>query len=90
MKPKRCHMGVNMATITVKNIPEQTYSLLKQLASYHRRSINSEIIYLIEKFTGSSKVSPQDHLLMAKNLRNKTRKMISAQEITNAINEGRP
>ena len=79
-----------MATITVKNIPDQTYSVLKQLAASHHRSINSEIIYLIEKFTGSSKVSPQKHLFMARSLRKKTKTMISAQEISNAINEGRP
>ena len=79
-----------MATITIKNIPEQTYSALKQLATSHRRSINSEIIYLIEKFTGSTKVSPGDHLVMARNLRKKTKNIISAQEITEAINEGRP
>jgi len=79
-----------MATITVKNIPDQAYSVLKQLAASHRRSINSEIIYLIEKFTGSSKVSPKEHLLMAKKIRGKTKNMISAHEISKVINEGRP
>lgn len=79
-----------MATITVKNIPDQTYSVLKQLAASHHRSINSELIYMIEKFTGSSKVSPQEHLLMARKFRKKTKTMILAKEISNAISEGRP
>ena len=35
----------NMPSITVKNIPEKTYSILKKLAEEHHRSINSEIIY---------------------------------------------
>ena len=79
-----------MATITVKNIPEKTYDSLKQLAALHHRSINGEIIYLIDKFTGSSKISPEEHLLMARKMRDKTKEVISAQEISNAINEGRP
>ena len=37
-------MEVNMANITIKNIPEHTYKVLKQVASSHHRSINSEII----------------------------------------------
>ncbi len=79
-----------MATITVKNISDRTYDILKQLAASHRRSINSEIIYLVEKFTGSSKYSPEEHLFMARKIRNKTKKVISADEISDAINEGRP
>ncbi len=79
-----------MATITVKNIPDRTYDTLKQLAASHRRSINSEIIYLIEKFTGSSKYSPEEHLCMARKMRDKTKRVISADEISDAINEGRP
>ncbi len=79
-----------MATITVKNIPDRTYELLKQLAASHHRSINSEIIYLIEKFTGSTKYSPEEHLLMARKMRDKTRKVIAADGISDAINAGRP
>ncbi len=79
-----------MATITVKNIPDRAYDILKQLAASHRRSINSEIIYLVEKFTGSSKYSPEEHLFMARKIRNKTKKVISVDEISDAINEGRP
>ena len=79
-----------MATITVKNIPDKAYDILKQLAASHHRSINSELIYLIEKFTGSSKYSPEDHLYMARKIRKKTKKVISAEEISDAINEARP
>ena len=79
-----------MATITVKNIPDRAYDALKKLAASHHRSINSEIIYLLEKFTGSSKLSPEEHLFMARKMRNKIKKVISADEISNAINEGRP
>ncbi len=40
-----------MATITINNIPDPTYNTLKQLAVENHRSINSEIICLIEKAT---------------------------------------
>ena len=38
-----------MPSITVKNIPDHTYKLLKLAAAKHYRSINSEMICLIEK-----------------------------------------
>ena len=38
-----------MATITVKNIPNDLYKKLKETASSHRRSINNEVIYYIDK-----------------------------------------
>ena len=38
-----------MPAITIKNIPDELYKRLKKDASLHRRSINSEIIYCIEK-----------------------------------------
>ena len=37
---------VCMPSITVKNIPDHAYEILKQVASTHHRSINSEIIRL--------------------------------------------
>ena len=41
-----------MATITVKNIPDDLYERLKQAARAHRRSINSEVIVCIERAVG--------------------------------------
>ena len=54
-----------MATITLKNIPDPTYKTLKQLAAEHHRSINSEVIYLIEKATKSTKIDPLITFLFA-------------------------
>ncbi len=36
--------GVCMATVTVKNIPDELYDRLKSVAEINRRSINSEIL----------------------------------------------
>jgi len=80
-----------VATITLKNIPEQTYQAIKQLAAEHQRSINGEIIHLLQKATRSVRISPEEHLLAARDLRGKT----ASQPATNAFldqlkNAGRP
>jgi len=36
--------GANIATVTVRNIPDELYERLKSIAEINRRSINSEII----------------------------------------------
>ena len=80
-----------MATITVKNIPGKTYETLRQLATEHHRSINSEIIHLIERATRSTQIDPNEHLALAKKLRERTKKhLFTEQEINAAKNEGRP
>lgn len=80
-----------MATITLKNIPDSTYKTLKQLAAEHHRSINSEVIHLIEKATKSTKIDPNQLLLAARKLREKTKQHpISNDMLAEIINEGRP
>jgi len=38
-----------MATLTIKNIPEEVYERLKRRAKFRRRSINQEVIAVIER-----------------------------------------
>ena len=38
-----------MATLTIKNLPDPLYALLKARAAEHRRSINSEAILAVER-----------------------------------------
>jgi plasmid stability protein len=40
--------GTVMANITVKNIPEKTYQILKERAKRNNRSLNSEIILSLQ------------------------------------------
>lgn len=61
-----------MATITVKNIPAEIYELVKQSAATNRRSINSEIITVLERSVLSRKVNPDSILRRARQLRRKT------------------
>ncbi len=37
-----------MITITIKGIPKETHRKLKKRAAAHRRSLNSEVIYVLE------------------------------------------
>ncbi len=58
-----------MATITVKNIPSNLYDRLKQSASLHRRSINSQVIVCIEQALRRRPTDTRSVLTRAQNLR---------------------
>lgn len=79
------------ATITVKNIPADLYARLKQSASRNRRSINSEVIALIEKTLTPQKINLQEFLVSARALREKTQRYNLTQDfIDRTKREGRP
>jgi hypothetical protein len=61
-----------MPTITVKNIPVETYEKLKKAAKISHRSISNEIIACIERVVCSQKVTPDLLLANARRLRAKT------------------
>jgi len=78
-------------TITVKNIPPELHERLKQSAALHHRSINSEVIVLIEESLSAKKRKPEDFLASAKVLREKTERYELKKEfIDRAKREGRP
>jgi antitoxin FitA len=79
-----------MPTITVKNIPDDLYERLKQLAKVNRRSINSEIIVCIERSVYSHSLDPDEVLAKARILREKTSQYpISDEELNQAKTSGR-
>jgi antitoxin FitA len=80
-----------VATITVKNIPDELYERLKSLAETHRRSINSEIIMCIENAVMSRRIDLDKTLEAARMLRQLTAgRTISDEEFNRAKAEGRP
>jgi antitoxin FitA len=80
-----------MATITIKNIPDDLYAQLKDVAEANRRSINSEVIICIERRMGTHKPDPNDIVQKARRLRKMTAAHpISEQALDEAINAGRP
>jgi len=91
MEPNRNHEVEDMSTtITVKNIPSELYDRLKQSAAHHHRSINSEIIALIEERVAAKKRSPEDFLASARTLRERTgRYDLKKEFIDRAKRDGR-
>jgi antitoxin FitA len=80
-----------MPAITLKNIPDSLYTQLKTAASIHHRSLNSEILYCIERTLGTHKINVPEHIEMAKKLRAKTAQHnLTDQELNDLKNEGRP
>ena len=81
-----------MPTITLKNIPEALYERLKYFAKLRHRSLNSEIIYNLEKSVGLGEEDPEELLKQISALRERIGKkgQLTPEEIEKAINEGRP
>jgi len=79
-----------MNSITVKNIPTEIYESLKNSAKMNRRSINSEIIMIIEAAVHCKKIVPEDFIVTARQLREKTAAyVITDEEFNQAKRTGR-
>lgn len=80
-----------MPAITIKNIPDDLYKALKNTAENHHRSINSEAIVRLKQALLPHLMTPQDKLSNIQRLRAQiTPNIITADDIEDAINEGRP
>ena len=79
-----------MVTFTVKNIPPSLYERLKKSAELNRRSINSEIIFCIEKTVQSQVLDTDQLLAKARKLRTLTQAVpVTDNELIEAIEDGR-
>jgi len=82
---------VLMPALTIKNIPDDLYDRLKQSAQVHRRSLNSEILYCVERMLVPYKIDVSEHMAMARKLREKTAAYSLTDELLDtAKNDGRP
>jgi plasmid stability protein len=79
-----------MATMTIKNIPDELYEELKQRAAANRRSVNNEVIVLIERAVQYQVQDPNEVLERVRVLREKLDIYVTEDEISAAKNEGRP
>ncbi len=76
-----------MPTLTLKNIPEELYTELKQAAKIHRRSLNSEILYCVERVLSPRKINVAETLARAEALRALTAEHpITNEELNDAKN----
>ncbi|MCR9131039.1 MAG: Arc family DNA-binding protein [bacterium] len=78
-----------MANITIKNIPDEVYEQLKERAKRNRRSINNEVIHLIESQFRANQVNVEEVLYKARKLRSKMKGSLTEEEIRQAINRDR-
>ncbi|MGR3220262.1 MAG: FitA-like ribbon-helix-helix domain-containing protein [Candidatus Anammoxibacter sp.] len=78
-----------MQVITVKNIPDDIHKLLKDIAKLNHRSVNSEIIYCLEKYLKIVKIESGSILKKAQIVRSEIKYRFSDTEIREAKNEGR-
>ena len=79
-----------MATMTIKNLPEELYDALKGQAERHRRSINSEAIVCLERALRSSRIAPELLVTQARELRARTADLyVTDDQLRSARDEGR-
>lgn len=79
-----------MVTITIKNIPPEIYEQLKVRAKRNRRSINGEVISIIEKALLVPPMDIEVTLERTRKLRELTAHyVITDEELTRWKNEGR-
>jgi len=89
MVPKWKH-EVNMVTVTIKNIPEEIYERVKNQAKINHRSINGEILSILEQAISIPPIDVQATIKRARKVRELTAQYtITADEIEKLINEGR-
>ncbi len=80
-----------MATLTIKNIPDDLCQRLRERAKQHRRSINSEVIVCLEQVFGAAPLDPVAFLESVRTLRHSISHVYVTEEgLRAAKNEGRP
>jgi antitoxin FitA len=79
-----------VASLTIKNIPDELYDMLKRSATANHRSINSELIHCLEKTLKPSALSAAELAEAAQALRSRVgAPPLTEDEITLAKQQGR-
>jgi len=79
-----------MATITLKNVPEEVHAALKQRALRHKRSLNQEAIHCLDMVLGRSPRDTKSLLAGIRSLRSRTLlKQVDLDWIDAAKKQGR-
>jgi plasmid stability protein len=83
--------GFSMATLTIKNVPEELHKRLKENAVRNRRSINSEAITCLEAVLQGKRMDPREFLAHVDARRKRTPGMYITEEFLRAAKDaGRP
>ena len=79
-----------MATLTIKNVPEELHKRLKENAARYRRSINSEAITCLETVLEGKRMDPREFMARVDARRKRMPEMYITDEFLRvAKDEGR-
>jgi antitoxin FitA len=80
-----------MPSYTIKNIPDELYGRLKQSATAHRRSINSEVLVCLERALAGRRTDPAALLARIDTVRSRLRVApLTNRALRAARDAGRP
>ncbi|MEM7791866.1 MAG: Arc family DNA-binding protein [Verrucomicrobiota bacterium] len=75
--------------ITIKDVPEELHSELRHRADSHGRSLNKEVLAILESMLKPVRVSPRDLLTRIEERRDRLPKIVKRSQLERIINEGR-
>ena len=87
--PFRMHYDVAMNTITLKDVPSSLHGALKTRAKANGRSLNREIIILLNESVHGARVSPAALLDQARRVRASIQGSLSPDELSRFRVDGR-
>lgn len=80
-----------MRSLTIKGIPDELLDLLRERAEQHRRSLNSEVLHLLERSVTSARVTPSARLSRIRLLQDRIPlPPLTDEFLDKAIEESRP
>ena len=82
-------MVATMANVTIKDLPAQLHERLKENAKMNRRSLNAEVITLLEAAVEPRKVNVDEILAAARAVRSQVKRELTDQEINRMRRQGR-
>lgn len=75
--------------ITLKEIPEELHHRLRERAEAHGRSLNKEVITILETTVNPVRKSPQDLLRQISERRERMPNIVKDEELKSIIEQGR-
>ena len=78
-----------MPSLTIKGLPEELHERLKKQAARHRRSVNDEVIAILEQALMPSRRSAEEAIARAEALSRHIGKMFDPKLIEEGKREGR-
>ena len=80
-----------MANLTIMGVPNTLLDALRKRAELHRRSLNSEVLHLLESAVGATEIDPNVVIARIRQLQERTAPPpLTDVILEHAIEEGRP